>query len=189
MGATLSTTVWLSAVLVVLNEVNADCYLHYLRGSNNRLNEASANRNNANRLFDSQNNNRGGYNCCDLDEEDGFNANDWMATPSEMYDFRRVYDDTTLEKQYEEIYFVGSEISLTWTNQHGTGNKKLLSEMILQFGCDMVPRAESAQTQGFGPSGNIDNIDYDGCDNDCKVLVRTGANVRIYLYVSRTGWR
>jgi len=178
MGATLSTTVSLSAVLVVLNEVNevnADCYLHYLRGSNNRLNEASANRNNANRLFDSQNNNRGGYNCCDLDVEEGFNANDWMADASEMYDFRRLYEDSngndagaTLEKQYEEIYFVGSEISLTWTNQHGTGNKKLLSEMILQFGCDMVPRAESAQTQGFGPSGNIDNIDYDGCDNDCK---------------------
>jgi hypothetical protein len=32
------------------------------RGSNNRLNERSANRDNGNRLFDSQNNNRGGYN-------------------------------------------------------------------------------------------------------------------------------
>ncbi|RMX44337.1 hypothetical protein pdam_00024619, partial [Pocillopora damicornis] len=32
------------------------------RGSNNRLNEARRERNNANRLFDSQNNNRGGYN-------------------------------------------------------------------------------------------------------------------------------
>ena len=56
--------VTLSALIIALN---GDCYLHYFRGSNNRLNEASANRNNANRLFDSQNNNRGGYNCCDLD--------------------------------------------------------------------------------------------------------------------------
>ena len=31
-----------------------DLYLHNPRGSNNRLNERSANRNNANRLFDSQ---------------------------------------------------------------------------------------------------------------------------------------
>ena len=31
-----------------------DTYLHMPRGSNNRLNERSANRNNANRLFDSQ---------------------------------------------------------------------------------------------------------------------------------------
>ena len=32
------------------------------RGSNNRLDEANRERNNGNRLFDSQNNNRGGYN-------------------------------------------------------------------------------------------------------------------------------
>jgi hypothetical protein len=36
-----------------------DIYLHNPRGSNNRLNEKSAARTNANRLFDSQNNNRG----------------------------------------------------------------------------------------------------------------------------------
>ena len=32
----------------------SDCYMHNPRGSNNRLNERSANRDNANRLFDSQ---------------------------------------------------------------------------------------------------------------------------------------
>lgn len=31
------------------------------RGSNNRVNEQNTNRNNNNRLFDSQNNNKGGY--------------------------------------------------------------------------------------------------------------------------------
>lgn len=40
----------------------ADIYLHNPRGSNNRLDESGRGRNNANRLFDSQNNNRGGYN-------------------------------------------------------------------------------------------------------------------------------
>ena len=34
--------------------VLSDCYLHNPRGSNNRLNERSANRRNANRMFDSQ---------------------------------------------------------------------------------------------------------------------------------------
>jgi hypothetical protein len=42
--------------------VSADVYLHMLRGSNNRLDEANRERQNGNRLFDSQNNNRGGYN-------------------------------------------------------------------------------------------------------------------------------
>lgn len=41
---------------------NADMYLQNMRGSNNRLDEANRDRDNANRLFDSQNNNRGGYN-------------------------------------------------------------------------------------------------------------------------------
>lgn len=34
--------------------VLSDTYMHMPRGSNNRLNEQSANRNNANRLFNSQ---------------------------------------------------------------------------------------------------------------------------------------
>jgi len=42
--------------------VQGDLYLHSFRGSNNRLDEANRDRANANRLFDSQNNNRGGYN-------------------------------------------------------------------------------------------------------------------------------
>ena len=42
--------------------INCDIYLHNPRGSNNRLNEENRNRNNNNRVFDSQNNNRGGYN-------------------------------------------------------------------------------------------------------------------------------
>lgn len=42
--------------------VVADVYMHGPRGSNNRLNEEGRERKNQNRLFDSQNNNRGGYN-------------------------------------------------------------------------------------------------------------------------------
>ncbi|CAB4024110.1 DD3-3-like [Paramuricea clavata] len=49
-------------IFLLLATVQADMYLHNPRGSNNRLDEAKRERNNANRLFDSQNNNRGGYN-------------------------------------------------------------------------------------------------------------------------------
>jgi len=96
-----------------------------------------------------------------------------MATPSEMYDWRFLYEDTSLERQYEEVYFVESNVSLTWTNQHGTGNKKLLSQMILQFGCDTFPRAATGNgADGFGPSGNINNVNQLGdgttCNGQCK---------------------
>lgn len=39
----------------------ADVYMHNPRGSNNRLNEEGQNRDNANRLCDTQNNDKGGY--------------------------------------------------------------------------------------------------------------------------------
>ena len=40
--------------VALAGSVYADVYFHVPRGSNDRLNEHSANRNNANRLFDSQ---------------------------------------------------------------------------------------------------------------------------------------
>jgi len=45
----------------ILAMVAADCYMQNPRGSNDRNNEANENRDNANRLFDSQNNAKGGY--------------------------------------------------------------------------------------------------------------------------------
>jgi hypothetical protein len=48
--------------LAIATSVLGDTYMHFPRGSNNRLDEASRDRNNGNRLFDSQNNNRGGAN-------------------------------------------------------------------------------------------------------------------------------
>ena len=38
----------------LVSSVCADVYMHNMRGSNNRLNEANAERNNGNRMFDSQ---------------------------------------------------------------------------------------------------------------------------------------
>ena len=44
----------LFVLLLAVAQGRADVYMHNPRGSNNRLNEASAARTNANRLFDSQ---------------------------------------------------------------------------------------------------------------------------------------
>jgi len=48
-------------VFILVAGVYGDLYMQNPRGSNDRLNEANTNRDNANRLFDSQNNAKGGY--------------------------------------------------------------------------------------------------------------------------------
>jgi hypothetical protein len=102
-----------------LSSVFADVYLHMPRGSNNRLNERTANRNNNNRLFDSQNNNKGGYNVGDIG-----------ATASQSQD-----------EQYHETIYSGSRFYMTWTNQHAAGglsdpNDNTRSELIVQMMCE-----------------------------------------------------
>lgn len=99
----------LSCVLeCVFLMVHADTYLHYPRGSNNRLREKSANRNNGNRVFDSQNNNRGGYNV----------------------GIREAGQDGNQEsEQYQQEYFQSSTTGKTympirWTSQHGSGGEE-----------------------------------------------------------------
>ena len=104
-----------------------DIYLHSPRGSNNRLNEANANRRNANRLFDSQNNNAGGY-----------NVGDTLATKAER-----------MEEQYKPKYFqsgiVGkSYLTIEWTNQHGCGARNsddtnyVDCHLVMQYKCESM---------------------------------------------------
>ena len=112
--------------------VDADIYMHHPRGSNNRLNERSANRRNANRVFDSQNNNRGGYNVGDKTDQAA---------------------GTDYNKQYHMTHFMSSPdykvragktsslLTIEWTNQHGCGGNedydphKLNCQIILQYMC------------------------------------------------------
>merc|ERR1719297_60694 len=48
--------------LLIASLVKGDVYMHTPTASNNRLDEQNRERDNANRLMDTQNNNRGGYN-------------------------------------------------------------------------------------------------------------------------------
>ncbi|WAR25705.1 DD3-like protein [Mya arenaria] len=128
-----TTTKATALILLLVGVVSGDLYMHNPRGSNNRLNEKSANRANANRLFDSQNNDRGGYNVGDKTSEPaGDNA----------------------ENQYNMNYFQsgpfvftasgtgGSQLTLEWTNQHGCGGnedsdpQKQNCNLVIQYMCE-----------------------------------------------------
>jgi len=119
-------------IIFLVLSAQADVYLHNPRGCNNRLNEKSANRNNANRLCDTQNNNRGGYNVIDLDDQNGFDQNDPYADIDTMYSPQANLDNA----QYNMIYQEGSLLRMTWTAQHGCGNAFNNCNFVIQFGCD-----------------------------------------------------
>jgi len=132
---------------------NGDTYMHNPRGSNNRLNEKSANRNNANRLCDTQNNNRGGYNVAETGiTQQGFQVdnNDFgEGTPANMYDVTQ----SPVRKQYDLAYQEGSQLRWTWTSQHGCGNAMNNCNMLLQFTCDTSDKDsdfDDATRQGMG---------------------------------------
>lgn len=118
-----------AAVAALVVAANADVYMHNPRGSNNRLNERSANRQNGNRMFDSQNNNRGGYNKGDVDDTAA--GNNW----EDQYDF--IY----YESQRDTSQGGASQMTIEWTNQHGCGGseqgdpQKLNCDIVIQYMC------------------------------------------------------
>jgi hypothetical protein len=117
----------------------ADLYLHNFRGSNNRLNEQNAERNNGNRLFDSQNNNRGGYNVGDKTTQAATTSN--SGNPDTTFDETAVQANS-LAQQYQMVFYEQSILQVEWTQQHGCGGNELTDpnilncNMVLQYACD-----------------------------------------------------
>jgi len=109
----------------------ADTYMQSPRGSNNRLNEKSANRRNGNRAFDSQNNNRGGYNVGDRTT---------AAANNEAGQYQMSYFGSNADYKTKNGAS-SSYMTIEWTNQHGCGGNedsdpnKLNCNMVLQFLC------------------------------------------------------
>jgi len=141
----------------------ADTYMHQPRASNNRLNEKSANRKNGNRLFDSQNNNRGGYNVGEMGSENGFanNANAF-ATDSLTFDYENqdwAGDQDAGKKQFEEVFLEKAVQSVTWTAQHGCGNAKNNCNMVFEYTCDTHPQGQKTflQTNTADPGNTAVN--------------------------------
>jgi len=153
----------------------ADTYMHQQKGSNNRLNEKSANRRNANRLFDSQNNNRGGYNVGEIGSgQQGFqnNANAY-ATDRIMFNYdaqewsSEGNNAAAGNKQFEETFLENSIQSITWTAQHGCANAKNNCNMVFEYTCDTHPQDQNVFTAGAGVYNVVTGL---------RVQLKNGAN-------------
>lgn len=82
----------------IFSVVNADVYLHFPPGSNNRVNENTADRSVETNAFDSQNNDKGGYNVPDATNTPfGTNASlQYYLVCSQTY-LRKPVDNTLTE--------------------------------------------------------------------------------------------
>lgn len=135
-----ATTILGFLLSAVLSLCSADIYLHFPHGSNNRLNGNGANVRNANRLFDSQNNGKAGYNVGDS----GINATKNNITETRQRPLEFFMSGCEKEEK--------TEVEIMWTNQHGTGPKSediVESQIILQYMCQPYPQ------------GNVTNINED----------------------------
>ena len=124
---------------MLISAVYGDLYLHMPRGSNNRLNEESKGRKNGNRLFDSQNNNNGGYNVADKWNNPANNEN----------------------QQHKEMYFASgkkgkSYLTIEWFNQHGCGaadkddTNEIDCHLVLQYKCENVEGISNSEKMKNG---------------------------------------
>ncbi|XP_020608614.1 protein DD3-3-like isoform X3 [Orbicella faveolata] len=132
-----SIFIWGCLLAAVIGPCMADMYLHFPPGSNNRLNGADVNVHNRNRLFNSQNNDKCGYNVGDnADTDPGATAiPEYRQLPMEFY----------MSGCDEEKH--KTEIEIMWTNQHGTGPKTddmVETQVILQYMCQPYPQGKMA---------------------------------------------
>ena len=132
-----------------------DIYMHNPRGSNDRNCERTVNRQNGNRLFNSQNNNNGGYACPRGVGDETFQAENGDVV------FNSVDTSTGQTTQFTQnkriYYYEGSVLPIEWTNQHGCGgNSKIKCEVVIQYACEdtLDPRVDNfwPWTTGKGDS-------------------------------------
>lgn len=131
---------------LLLAPVSADVYMHNPPGSNDRNRERNDNRNNGNRMFDSQNNGNGGY--------------PWRG------------DATTVAGPDPLGYMEGSVLELKWTQQHACGRplepgstETTHCNIVIQYACegDTLPGLRdgyptgATQTQANNNGNNDDN--------------------------------
>ena len=120
---------------ILLSGIHADVYMHNPRGSNDRNCEREANRNNGNRLFDSQNNNAGGYACPRGVGDEEFQNEMGMKTFTDVDVKTGVTSTFTQNKRM--YYYEGSILPIEWTDQHGCGSNSMVScEIVLQYACE-----------------------------------------------------
>mmetsp|Transcript_18783 Transcript_18783/g.33372 ORF Transcript_18783/g.33372 Transcript_18783/m.33372 type:complete len:1366 (+) Transcript_18783:92-4189(+) len=133
----------------------ADMYLNNPRGSNNKLREQSNNVQNANRLFDSQNNAASGYQIGDdcrpacKDADNNYDVTKEGATKGTMQ------------------YYQGSELYIEWFMQHGcgVGQPNVRCQIILQYMCEAEnPGLRDGTGQGSAAGDDDDPTEADAAD-------------------------
>eukprot|EP00753_Platysulcus_tardus_P010427 PLAT2650.1.p1 GENE.PLAT2650.1~~PLAT2650.1.p1 ORF type:complete len:767 (-),score=337.27 PLAT2650.1:317-2593(-) len=127
----------LLVALVLAPVALGDVYMHNPSGSNGRNRERSENRANANRLFDTQNNAKGGY--------------PWRG------------DRELKGKPDPMVYYEGSKLPITWTSQHGCGpNENTHCQIVIQYACDdTLPGLRDGYPTGdLGPSDTLRPEEY-----------------------------
>jgi len=161
--ATAATT-----LLGLLSCVSADVYMQSPRGANGRNAERNVNRNNANRLYDTQNNAKGGY-----------------AAP-------RAVGGPEVEER-PMYYYEGEKIPITWTAQHGSGaGGNVDGQIILQWGASATFDPTSKFSVGANVGTPRDGIPANGNDaatdripaNAASALASTTATRRFGMHES-----
>mmetsp|Transcript_1729 Transcript_1729/g.2723 ORF Transcript_1729/g.2723 Transcript_1729/m.2723 type:complete len:800 (+) Transcript_1729:140-2539(+) len=152
-----AASAWLAAAAAAAAApwASADIYMHNPRGSNGRgcrdSNDKARSGNEAQRLFDSQNNDNGGYSCpsaypfaCYKIEDEAERAT-CTATNTGLTEAEakaQVRTDGTLKhpdatNTPRMMYYAGSHLPIEWTAQHGAGvNSKVQSEIVIQVACE-----------------------------------------------------
>jgi hypothetical protein len=141
------------AAALLVSSTSADVYMHNPRGSNGRNCEKNENRENANRLFDTQNNDAGGYACpraetfscyTYLNDQNGknqCNAQNTQNPNKGLVSQQSPHNLNTNNQDYnptERMYYVeGSVLPIEWTNQHACGtNDKVHCDVVIQIACE-----------------------------------------------------
>lgn len=102
-------------------------------GSNNRNCERAETTQNQQRLFNSQNNNNGGYNCP--------RAQGGKAQVEDKMGDKRMY------------YYEGSILPIQWTNQHSCGRNNTQCTVIIQYACeDTAPGMRDGIPSTYNPN-------------------------------------
>jgi len=110
-------------VLCLVHFCTSNVFLHFPRGSNNRLDEKSANRQTSNRLFNSGNNPKGGYNVGINNDRKSLNKNN-LHVPE--------FFGSSQDGKGETM------MPIVLTLQHGCGenNENVRCNVVLEFACD-----------------------------------------------------
>jgi hypothetical protein len=136
-----------------MNLVYSDIYMHNPRGSNDRNCERNVNRNNGNRLFDSQNNAKGGYACPRAVGDETVQDEDGVAQTAQYKQDKKMY------------YYEGSYLPIEWTNQHGCGrNSKTNCEIVIQYMCEDTA---DPQVDNFWPYTDTKNCGASSGEKNC----------------------